>query len=181
MEQKWQTLDIKALETELKTDLAEGLSIREARARLEKEKRRDGGERYSLFVPRKSNQFRSMLSFFTTPAVLALLMMSVLAAIFGAHITGIIVFMIALTGAVIGGIVSAYSQKVIDSMKEYASPMVKVKRGGNRFFTDGRNAVAGGYSSNYVGHGMRSFTMINCCLAVYRSFRASAHTGVGIP
>ena len=143
MEQKWQTLDIKALETELKTDLAEGLSIREARARLEKEKRRDGGERYSLFVPRKSNQFRSMLSFFTTPAVLALLIMSVLAAIFGAHLTGIIVFMIALTGAVIGGIVSAYSQKVIDSMKEYASPMVKVKRGGNRFFTDGRNAVVG--------------------------------------
>ena len=38
----------------LETDATSGLSVREARARLVEEKKRDGGERHSLFVPRKS-------------------------------------------------------------------------------------------------------------------------------
>ena len=83
IENKWQTLDIKALETELKTDLAEGLSIREARDRLEKEKKRDGGVRSSLFVSKRGSRIKAMLSFFATPAVIALVVMSVLAAVFG--------------------------------------------------------------------------------------------------
>lgn len=143
MENKWQTLDIKALEAELKTDLAEGLSIREARARLEKEKRRDGGERSSLFVPKKSSQSKALLSFFATPAVIALVVMSVLAAVFGEPAMGIIVLTITIVGAIIGGIVSAGAQKKLDSMRDFASPMVKLRRGGNRFYTDGRNAVVG--------------------------------------
>ena len=136
MENKWQTLDIKALEAELKTDLAEGLSIREARARLEKEKRRDGGERSSLFVPKKSSQSKALLSFFATPAVIALVVMSVLAAVFGEPAMGIIVLTITIVGAIIGGIVSAGAQKKLDSMRDFASPMFKLRRGGNRFYTD---------------------------------------------
>ncbi|MBP3375622.1 MAG: hypothetical protein J6L83_02530 [Clostridia bacterium] len=143
MEKKWQNLDIKALEATLKTDLAEGISIRDARVRLEKEKRLDGGERVSLFVPKRSSQLKAALSFFATPAVIALVVMSLLAASFGEVLMGILVLSVALVGAILGGIVCARAQKKLDSMRDYASPMVKVRRGGNRFFTDGRNAVVG--------------------------------------
>lgn len=143
MGNKWHILDIKALGAELKTDLADGLSIREARMRLEREKRRDGGERPSLFVPKKSSQIRAMLSFFATPAVIALVVMSVLAAVFGELVMGVIVLAITLVGAIMGGIVSARAQKRLDSMRDYASPMVKLRRGGNGYYTDGRNAVEG--------------------------------------
>ncbi len=143
MENKWQTLDILALEAALKTDLADGLSMREARGRLEKEKKRDGGERSSLFVPKKSSQVRAMLSFFATPAIIALIVMSVLAAVFGELLMGMTVLAITLVGAILGGIVSARAQKRLDSMRDFASPMVKLRRGGNRYYTDGRNAVEG--------------------------------------
>ena len=44
----------------LETDATSGLSVREARARLVEEKKRDGGERHSLFVPAK-NKYLSLV------------------------------------------------------------------------------------------------------------------------
>ncbi len=143
MYRKWHIPDIKALEKELKTDLAEGLTIREARARLEKEKHSSNGRRKSLFVPKKSSGILTFLSFFSTPGVILLLLMSLLVTLFGSTLTGFSVFVITLAGAVVGGIISYRSQQKLDIMGNYAGPMVKVKRGGNIFYTDGRNAVRG--------------------------------------
>ncbi len=143
MDKQCHTLSLAELSAELNTDLSDGLSIREARSRLDKERKRDGGERRSLFIPRKSNYFKIATSFFLTPGIIILLVISLLAAIFGSLFAGISVLLIALAGAMTAGIITQKAQRKLDAMHEYASPMVKVKRGGNRFYTDGRNAVEG--------------------------------------
>ncbi len=143
MYRKWHIPDIKALEKEFDTDLVEGLTIREARARLEKEKRRSGTKRKSLFVPRKTAGPMSFLSFFKTPGVILLLLISLLSLLFGSTLTGASVLMITLAGAAVGGFISYRSEKKLDMMRDYASPMLRIKRGGNVFYTDGRNAVVG--------------------------------------
>jgi len=136
-------LSLSELENALNTDISEGLSIREARARHQNEKKRAGGERYSLFVPRKSNYFKLALSFFGSPGIIILLVISLLATIFGNMLTGISVLTLTVAGAIAGGIILQTSRKRLESMRDFASPMVRVKRGGNKFYTDGRNAVVG--------------------------------------
>ncbi len=136
-------LSVQELETALCTDLSEGLSIREARVRLPEEKKLDGGERFSLFVPKRSNYLSLALSFFATPGIIVLIVISLLAALFGSLLTGISVMLLAVAGAVTAGILLQSSRRNLDSMQEFASPMLRVKRGGNTFHTDGRNVVAG--------------------------------------
>ena len=136
-------LSVQELEKALSTDLSDGLSIREARVRLPEEKKRDGGERFSLFVPKRSNYIALALSFFATPGIIILIVISLLAALFGSLFTGISVMLLSLAGAIVGGLILRSSRRNLDSMMEFASPMLKVKRGGNTFHTDGRNVVTG--------------------------------------
>ncbi len=136
-------LSLSELEGALTTDISEGLSIREARVRLTEEKKRDGGERYSLFVEKRSNYLALALSFFTSPGIIVLIVISILAVLFGNTLTGLSVAVMTVIFAVIGGTILRSSEKKLDSMKDFASPMVRVKRGGNKFHTDGRNLVAG--------------------------------------
>ena len=137
------TLSFSELEKALETELSDGLSIREARERLPEEKKRDGKDRYSLFVPPKSNYFALALSFFASPGIIVLIVISLLAAVFGNLLTGISVMLLTVAGAVVGGVVLQSSRRKLDSMDDFASPMVRVKRGGNKFYTDGRNIVRG--------------------------------------
>lgn len=136
-------LSVQELEKALCTDLSDGLSIREARVRLPEEKKRDGGERFSLFVPKKSNYLALALSFFATPGIIILIVISLLAALFGSLLTGVSVMLLSVAGAIVGGLILQSSRRNLDSMMEFASPMLKVKRGGNTFHTDGRNIVTG--------------------------------------
>ena len=137
------TLSLSELASALGTDISDGLSIREARERLLEEKRRDGGERSYLFVPKRGDYFFLALSFFTSPGIIVLIVISLLAALFGNLLTGLSVALTAVAGAILGGIILQASKRKLDSMKDYASPMIRVKRGGNKFYTDGRNAVVG--------------------------------------
>ena len=137
------TVSFGELESSLRTDLSDGLSIREARVRLPEEKRRDGGERYSLFVPKKSNYFALALSFLASPGIIILITISLLAAILGNLLTGLSVLIISLAGAAVGGIFLQTSRRKLDAMQDFASPMLRVRRGGNKFHTDGRNLVCG--------------------------------------
>ncbi len=143
MVNKQHLLTLPELEKALGTDISDGLSVREARARLEKEKKCDGAERHSLFVPHKSNYLKLALSFFTSPGIIILVVISLLAALFGNLLTGITVLIITLVGAIVGGVILQSSRKKLDSMCDFASPMVKLRRGGNHFMTDGRNVVVG--------------------------------------
>lgn len=143
MDKKWYSLDVEIVRSELATDIENGLSIREARRRLEKEKRRDGGERSSLFIPQRASALKIIFSFFSNPTFLLLLITSFLAALFGELFTGAVVLGLSCIFALICAVVSVRAQRRLESMRDYASPMVKVRRAGEKYFTDGRNAVEG--------------------------------------
>lgn len=140
---KWHIPELNELEKRFNTDLTEGLSAREARERLEKYKKQTGGRQKSLFVPRKRSFFYPLLSFVGSPLTVLLLLISFLAMIFGRPYLGGCVFALTLAAAIYGGIVSLRAERRLDKMREYAAPMVRVKRGGNLFYTDGRNLVTG--------------------------------------
>lgn len=143
MAYNWHYEELKTIEENLKTDLTEGLTSREARARLEKEVKDNNGVRSSLFVGRKKSALECLSYFAVSPSVILLLMISLLAAIFGRVILGSCVLAVTLAFTVFGGIINLRAQRRLEAMREYASPMVKVKRGGNIFKTDGRNIVSG--------------------------------------
>ena len=132
--------DRSTLEKRLGTDLSDGLPAREARVRLEREKK---NEKSSLFVSRKRPAWTSLLTFAGSPYVLLLLIISLLTALFGKTVIGWSVFAVTLAAAALGGILTLSANRTFESMNEYASPMVKVKRGGHIFYTDGRNLVEG--------------------------------------
>ncbi len=143
MEKKWHTVELSSIEKKLNTSFSSGLPRREAKERLEGEARRDGGERRSLFVPRGSNIISNALSFFAMPGVLAVTVISGIAALFGSTYEELLVFILMLTGALFGGIVLFTFLKRSERMYEYASPMACVERGGKAYHTDGKNLVCG--------------------------------------
>lgn len=143
MAANWHCYNLNTIEEKLKTDLTDGLTSREARMRLEKEKKKQGGYRGSLFVGKKKSAILCLTSFLTAPSVILLLVISILAAIFDRAALGLSVLAVATAGAVFGGIINLRAQRKVESMKEFASPMVKVRRGGHNFKTDGRNVVVG--------------------------------------
>ena len=140
---KWHIPDLNTLEKKLNTDISDGLSAREASVRLEKQKKRSGGNISSLFVPEKNGTYKALFCFVCSPLTILLLLISLLSAIFGRPILGSLVFAVTITAAIYGGIVNMRAERRLDSMREYASPMVRVKRGGRVFYTDGRNIVVG--------------------------------------
>lgn len=134
--------DLSTLEKKLGTDLSEGLPVREAKIRLEKSNK-NGKEQSSVFVAKKRPAWTALLTFAGSPYALLLLITSLLTALFGKTVIGWSVFAVTLAATAFGGVLALYAQRTFDSMGEYASPTVKVKRGGNIFYTDGRNLVEG--------------------------------------
>ena len=130
--------DLSTLEKKLGTDLSEGLPVREAKLRLEKSNK-NGKEKSSVFVAHKRHAWTAFLTFASSPYAILLLITSLLTALFGKTVIGWSVFAVTLAATAFGGVLALYAQRTFDSMGEYASPMVKVKRGGNIFYTDGRN------------------------------------------
>ena len=143
MDKNWHVLKLKEIERQLNTDLERGLSTREARVRLDGEKKRDGGERCSLFVPRKSNYFKVAVSLFLTPQMLILIAVSLLAWIFGETATGALVLLVTLVGCFVCGAIAQNAQRKLDQMRGCASPCMRVRRGGRILHTDGANLVSG--------------------------------------
>ena len=120
----WHIPDISTLEKKLNTDLSDGLSAREAVTRLEKEHKKDKkGRKKSLFVPKRGSGFVNLTTFFASPLVLLLLIMSLLTAWLGNHVVGWSVFLATLATAIFGGIVAMRAQKRLDDMKEFYSEM----------------------------------------------------------
>lgn len=140
---KWHVPELSDLEKRLKSDFSEGLSAREANERFEKAQKQSRGHSKSLFVPRRRSFWFPLFSFVGSPLTVLLLLISFLTTIFGRPYLGILVFILTLAAAIYCGVVSLRAERRLDKMREYASPMVKVKRGGNIFSTDGRNLVVG--------------------------------------
>ena len=143
MNNKWHKENLKTIEKMLNTDLSEGLSISEARLRLERETKSDKGKRKSLFVREKRSALQCLFVYFTSPSVILLAVMSLLTALFGRIELGISLLVAIALGAIVGGAINPNATRRIEAMAEYSSPMIKIKRGGHVFHTDGRNAVVG--------------------------------------
>lgn len=143
MKKRWHSLELAEIADELRTDLSDGLSVREARQRLENEKKIDGGERYSLFVRSEGSGLTKLFSFLYSPTVIILTSVALLTSLFGETAVGLCVLLIDLIGALICGAVKMRSHKRISAMHNFASPAVRVIRSGKRYTTDGRNIVRG--------------------------------------
>lgn len=143
MTDNWHIYDLNEIEKRLKTDLADGLTSREAGSRLDGSASRKKKGAWSLFVPEKKGTLTCLTAFLLSPPLLLLLTVSLLTAIFGRVALGLSVFAVALVGAAVGGFFELRSSRRLESMTSYASPMLKVKRGGAIYHTDGRNAVRG--------------------------------------
>lgn len=143
MTDNWHIHDLKEIEKRLNCDLADGLTSREAGARLERSDfKRRGGVR-SLFIPEKKGTVRCLAAFFVSPPILLLITVSLLTAVFGRVALGLSVLMVALVGATFGGILELRASRRLEAMSSFASPMLRVKRGGAIYHTDGRNVVCG--------------------------------------
>ncbi len=140
---KWHIPNLGELERELDTFLADGLSVREARERLEREKKENRDRDASLFVPRKKPAINSLFVYFGALFALLLPVTALLAAAFGEPILGFSVLAVALAAVIFGGIINLRASRRLEGAREFATPMVRVKRGGNVFYTDGRNLVKG--------------------------------------
>ncbi len=141
MANNWHIPELNAIEKKLNTDLSEGLSGREARARLAEKNK--NGRPSSLFVEGKSSAVSEVLTFVGAPLAILLLIVALLTAILGRHLLGLSVLAVAIASLSFGGFILLNATKKLDAMKEFSSPMVRVKRGGHVFYTDGRNLVRG--------------------------------------
>jgi len=139
----WHIYDLNTLEKKLNTDYVDGISVREARKRLDAAKKREKGNVKSLFVADRKPIILGILSFLLSPFTVLLIIMAFLTCVFGEPVLGASVLIISLSAAFIGGFLSVRAERRLESMREYASPMVSLKRGGNIFKTDGRNVVEG--------------------------------------
>ncbi len=143
MENKWHVSRLVDIENKLATDLKLGLSTREARNRIAKENKRENGKKRYLFVSARASIVRSALSFLLTPSILLLTVIALLCFIFGNMLTGALIAVISVLGAAVGGYITVKNEKNLSSMSDFSSPVVRVVRGGKKFYTDGRNVVVG--------------------------------------
>lgn len=140
---KWHIPGLSELEKELDTFFADGLSVREARERLERERRENRDRDASLFVPGKKPAVNLLFVYLGSLFALLLPVTALLAAAFGEPVLGFSVLAVALAAVIFGGIINLRARRRLEGAREFATPMVRVKRGGNVFRTDGRNLVKG--------------------------------------
>ncbi len=140
---KWHIPNLIDLENEFDTGLSDGLSARVARVRLEKERKENKNRDFSLFVPRKKSAVQVIFAYCSSLFSILLLVMAILIAVFGRVELGLSVFAVALSAVIFGGIINLKTQRTLEGAREYASPMARVKRGGDILYTDGRNLVKG--------------------------------------
>lgn len=134
--------EVELLAQKYNTDLFSGLTKREARMRLEKEKKADKGRR-SLFVPKSNGFVSSIVSFYKSPYSILLMALALVAVIFGYYKVGGPVLIITSFGSVLIGISYLKVKINNDKMLLYSVPMTKVIRSNKIFRTDSRNIVVG--------------------------------------
>ena len=143
MSNKWHAMPISDVERTLKTHVDSGLSMHKARERLRREHREQGGRRKYLFAPSSSQLSKSVFSTILDPCMLLLLLCSLLAFVFGGSMQGALTLAIAVICCAVSVVMSYTSAKRLSSASDYSSPLVRVVRGGDKYYTDGRNVVKG--------------------------------------
>ena len=143
MKKGWHAMPIVDVERELNTSVESGLSMNKARQRARLEQKSQGSRRKYLFAPQGAVPVKQVLMAVLDPCMILLLLTSLLAAIFGASLQAALIFAVALICCAVSAVMSYTSAKRLRAAADYSSPVIRVLRGGDKYYTDGRNAVAG--------------------------------------
>lgn len=143
MKSNWHTMPIADVERTLNTNAENGLSMNKARERLKEETKVQGGKRTYLFSCNKALFTKSVLSVCLDPCMILLISVSLLAMLFGGSMQGVLTLAVALTCCAVSVIMSYTAKKRLAAASDYSSPTIRVIRGGDKFYTDGRCAVVG--------------------------------------
>ncbi len=143
MQNKWHTMSHEELESELKTDISGGLTMMRARERLVQETKEQSGQRKYLFAKTKPSVFKCIMSVVGDPMMILLLSVSLLSWLFGASAQGFLTFCVSVICGAVCAVMSYISEKRLSSASDNSSPVVRVVRGKDKYYTDGRNVVKG--------------------------------------
>ncbi|MBE6583728.1 MAG: cation-transporting P-type ATPase [Ruminococcaceae bacterium] len=143
MDNKWHIAAVEEIEQALDTDVKNGLAMRQARARLQGELREKNTRRKYLFAKGKPSFIKCIIGVACDPCMILLLAISLFSVVFSWSLQGILMLIIAIICLAVCATMSYVSKKRFASASDYSSPMVRVVRGGEKFYTDGRNVVAG--------------------------------------
>lgn len=143
MKNGWHAMPISDVERTLKTNIESGLSMHKARERLVQENKSQGGKRTYLFAPSAPSLFKCAFSAALDPCMILLIVVALLSVIFGASVQGLLTLVVAVACCAVCGVMSYTSEKRLHAAADYSSPIVRVLRGGDKYYTDGRNAVVG--------------------------------------
>ena len=133
----WHSLDASAVLTELKSDLAQGISAEEAQSRLAQYganelTHEEKASPWHLFV----NQFKNIL-------ILILVVATVLSAFVGEYVDAIIILVIIVFCAVLGFVQEYRAERALEALKGMLTPMITVLRGGQEMEIASRELVPG--------------------------------------
>lgn len=143
MKNGWHAMPIADVERTLKTNIEGGLSMHKARERLANEHKSQGGKRKYLFAPSESSLLKCAFSAVIDPCMMLLIAFALLSVLFGASVQGLLTLGVAILCCVISVVMSYTSLKRLRAVADYSSPVIRVLRGGDKYYTDGRNVVVG--------------------------------------
>ena len=151
MEKEWLNLSIEELQNKLNTDIENGLSRKEAKERLEKEREIDEARDTSYFVRKKRPAYDCFLAVVKMLPAALLIFVALCAFFMGRSQLAITVITTFISGSIISGMLYLTAQRENESLELYSNPTSRVIRDGKQYITDSRNLVMGDVIELCVG------------------------------
>lgn len=138
MKNSWHNWSVSQIEKELETDVNKGLSMRRARQRAAAHSKSS-----SLFCAPYPSVFKSISAVVCDPVMVLLIAVSLMTVIFGGSLQGLFTLCLTLICAAICVVMDYVSRKRSKAASDYSSPLVRVIRGGDKFYVDGTSVAPG--------------------------------------
>lgn len=135
--------ELQEIEKRLNTDLSHGLTKKQARERFEQQTRDGNKKSAPLYLPESQTPIKRMLEPFRIVPLCLCLIITVACIAFGDMPLGVWGALLCAFQLAVIGIISAIAKKECERAQQFSSPMVKVYRGGNMYYTDCRGCVVG--------------------------------------
>lgn len=142
--QAWHTMDTEQICAKLETDLAKGLSKKQAAARTKKLNIRNPEALCPLFIPTKRPLYKDLFKMLFDPILLLTLFVALIVCFFGKlYALGGIIVAILLLNALFCAFANTKAKDVWNKLQLYSNPMIKIIRSGKLYTTDARNVLPG--------------------------------------
>jgi Ca2+-transporting ATPase len=133
----WHSMEMDSLLGELDTDPRQGLTVEEARTRLEKYGYNE------LAVEEKTSPFTLFINQFKNTLIIILLIATVLSALVGELVDAGIIVAIVIFCAALGFIQEYRAERALDALKKMLTPTITVLRGGKEHEVLAKELVPG--------------------------------------